>query len=477
MLELTPEQLKERINRPLFQKISEVADRLGVECYVIGGYVRDLFLGRPSCDIDVVVVGSGIEVAEAYCKSLGKGAHLSVFRRFGTAQVKYHGHEVEFVGARSESYSTDSRKPVVESGTLEDDQSRRDFTINILALCLNRERFGELIDPFDGLLDMRDKIIRTPLDPDITFSDDPLRMMRCVRFATQLGFHICDETFEALVRNAERIKIVSAERIVDEMHKIMLSPNPSRGFVDLQRSGLLQYILPELSVLDIQETRGKFSHKNNFYHTLEVLDNVSAKSGKLWLRWAALLHDIGKATTKRWDPVNGWTFKNHNIVGAKMIKGIFRRTKLPMDERMKYVQKLVDLHMRPIAIADDEVTDSAVRRLLFDAGDDIDDLMTLCEADITSRNRQRKQNFLDNFKLVRKRLKEIEERDRIRNFQPPVDGVEIMSTFGLKPCREVGVLKAEIKDAVLDGKVPNEHDAVFGYMLQFAETIGLKPVK
>lgn len=477
MLELTPKELIRCIDKPLFRKISEVADEMGVECYVIGGYVRDLFLNRPSCDIDVVVVGSGIRLAEAFCKSLGRGAHLSVFRTFGTAQVKWHGHEIEFVGARSESYSSDSRKPVVEVGTLEDDQCRRDFTINVLALCLNGEHFGELVDPFGGVDDLREKIIRTPLDPDITFSDDPLRMMRCVRFASQLGFYIYDETFDALERNAERIKIVSQERIIDELNKIILSPHPSKGLVDLQRAGLLQYILPEVSDLDLQETRGKFSHKNNFYHTLEVLENVAANSNKLWLRWAALLHDIGKTTTKRWDSVNGWTFKNHNVAGARMVKGIFRRIKLPLDERMKYVQKLVDLHMRPIAIADSEVTDSAVRRLLFDAGDDIEDLMTLCEADITSRNRQRKQTFLDNFKLVRRRLKEIEERDRIRNFQPPVDGNEIMETFGLKPCREVGMLKALVKDAVLDGVVPNDHDLVFEYMLGKAKEMGLVPIK
>ena len=477
MLELTPKELIRCIDKPLFRKISEVADEMGVECYVKRGYVRDLFLNRPSCDIDVVVVGSGIRLAEAFCKSLGRGAHLSVFRTFGTAQVKWHGHEIEFVGARSESYSSDSRKPVVEVGTLEDDQCRRDFTINVLALCLNGEHFGELVDPFGGVDDLREKIIRTPLDPDITFSDDPLRMMRCVRFASQLGFYIYDETFDALERNAERIKIVSQERIIDELNKIILSPHPSKGLVDLQRAGLLQYILPEVSDLDLQETRGKFSHKNNFYHTLEVLENVAANSNKLWLRWAALLHDIGKTTTKRWDPVNGWTFKNHNVAGARMVKGIFRRIKLPLDERMKYVQKLVDLHMRPIAIADSEVTDSAVRRLLFDAGDDIEDLMTLCEADITSRNRQRKQTFLDNFKLVRRRLKEIEERDRIRNFQPPVDGNEIMETFGLKPCREVGILKALVKDAVLDGVVPNDHDLVFEYMLGKAKEMGLVPIK
>lgn len=477
MLELTPKELIRCIDKPLFRKISEVADKMGVECYVIGGYVRDLFLNRPSCDIDVVVVGSGIRLAEAFCKSLGRGAHLSVFRTFGTAQVKWHGHEIEFVGARSESYSSDSRKPVVEVGTLEDDQRRRDFTINVLALCLNGKHFGELVDPFGGVDDLREKIIRTPLDPDITFSDDPLRMMRCVRFASQLGFYIYDETFDALERNAERIKIVSQERIIDELNKIILSPHPSKGLVDLQRAGLLQYILPEVSDLDLQETRGKFSHKNNFYHTLEVLENVAANSNKLWLRWAALLHDIGKTTTKRWDPVNGWTFKNHNVAGARMVKGIFHRIKLPLDERMKYVQKLVDLHMRPIAIADSEVTDSAVRRLLFDTGDDIEDLMTLCEADITSRNRQRKQTFLDNFKLVRRRLKEIEERDRIRNFQPPVDGNEIMETFGLKPCREVGILKALVKDAVLDGVVPNDHDLVFEYMLGKAKEMGLVPIK
>ena len=477
MLELTQEDLVKAIDKPLFRKISEVADEMGVECYVIGGYVRDLFFGRPSCDIDVVVVGNGIEVAQACCKRLGRGAHLSVFRTFGTAQVKWRKHEIEFVGARSESYSSNSRKPYVEAGTLEDDQCRRDFTINVLALCLNANHFGELTDPFGGIDDLRDKIIRTPLDPDITFSDDPLRMMRCIRFASQLGFYICDETFDALERNAERIKIVSTERIIDELNKIILSPHPSKGFVDLQRGGLLQYILPEVSVLDMQETRGKFSHKNNFYHTLEVLDNVAKHSANLWLRWAALLHDIGKTSTKRWDAANGWTFKNHNVAGARMIKGIFRRLKLPLDERMKYVQKLVELHMRPIAIADDEVTDSAVRRLLFDAGNDIEDLMTLCEADITSRNRQRKQAFLDNFKLVRCRLKEIEERDRIRNFQPPVDGNEIMATFGLEPCREVGELKALIKDAVLDGDVPNEHDAVFKYMLLKAKEMGLVPAK
>ncbi|MBR1653055.1 MAG: HD domain-containing protein, partial [Alloprevotella sp.] len=432
-----------------------------MECYLVGGYVRDIFLERPTNDIDVVVVGSGIDMATALAERLGRRkASLSVFRNFGTAQVKWHGQELEFVGARKESYSHDSRKPVVEDGTLEDDQNRRDFTINAMAVCLNAPRFGELVDPFDGLRDLEDGIIATPLDPDITFSDDPLRMMRCVRFATQLRFAIEDETFAALERNRERIKIISAERIIDELNKIMMSPRPSIGFVELQRCGLLEIILPELSALDIVETQGGRSHKNNFYHSLEVLDNIASQENtSLWLRWAALLHDIGKPKSKRWDPAAGWTFHNHNYLGEKMIPGLFRRLKLPLDERMKYVKKLVGLHMRPIVIADDIVTDSAVRRLLFEAGDDIDDLMQLCEADITSRNEVKKRNFLNNFQLVRRKLKEIEEKDRIRNFQPPVDGEEIMRLFGLPPCREVGELKTALKDAILDGLVPNDHDA------------------
>ena len=387
---LSDAELAQILDKEIFHKISEAADSLGVECYVVGGYVRDLFLERPSNDIDVVVVGSGIRVADELRKSLGKKAHISVFRNFGTAQVKYKNTEVEFVGARKESYTHDSRKPIVEDGTLEDDQNRRDFTINALAVCLNKERFGELVDPFDGIYDMEDGIIRTPLDPDITFSDDPLRMMRCIRFATQLNFYIEDETFDALQRNAERIKIISGERIEEELNKIMMTKTPSKGFVDLQRCGLLQLILPELSCMDIVETRNGRAHKNNFYHTLEVLDNVCRHSDNLWLRWAALMHDIGKPRSKRWDPVAGWTFHNHNYLGAKMVPDIFRRMKLPMDAKMKYVQKMVDLHMRPIAIADDVVTDSAVRRLINDAGDDIDDLMTLCEADITSKNQVRR---------------------------------------------------------------------------------------
>ena len=476
MRQLLREDFVRLLDKKIFRLISEAADDPGLECYVVGGYVRDLFLERPSKDIDVVVVGSGIVLAEALGRKLGKGAHVSVFHNFGTAQVKYHGMEVEFVGARKESYSHDSRKPIVEDGTLEDDQNRRDFTINALAVCLNKARFGELVDPFDGVLDMENRLIATPLDPDITFSDDPLRMMRCVRFATQLNFFIEEETFEALGRNRERIKIISRERIADELNKIIMTPTPSKGLVDLMRCGLLPLIFPELAALEGVDTVQGRSHKDNFYHTLQVLDNICKVSDNLWLRWAALLHDIGKPRTKRFEPGVGWTFKNHNFIGEKMVPEIFRKMKLPMNEKMKYVQKLVGLHMRPIVIADEEVTDSAVRRLLFEAGDDIDDLMTLCEADITSRNVQRKQRFLDNFKLVRQKLVDLEERDRIRNFQPPVSGEEIMRVFGLSPCREVGILKSAIKDAILDGLVPNEHDAAYGFMMKKAAELGLVPV-
>lgn len=477
MRNLSKEDLIKLLDKKIFHLIGQTADELGLECYVVGGYVRDLFLERPSKDIDVVVVGSGIALAEALGAKLGRGAHVSVFRNFGTAQLKHHGVEVEFVGARKESYSHDSRKPIVEDGTLEDDQNRRDFTINALAVCLNRERFGELVDPFDGVWDMEDRLIRTPLDPDITFSDDPLRMMRCVRFATQLNFYIDDETFEALERNKERIKIISRERIADELNKIMMTRTPSKGFVELQRCGLLPLIFPELAAMEGVDTIQGKSHKDNFYHTLQVLDNLAAVSDNLWLRWAALLHDIGKPRTKRYEPGIGWTFKNHNFIGAKMVPDIFRKMKLPMNEKMKYVQKLVSLHMRPIVIADDEVTDSAVRRLLFEAGDDIEDLMMLCEADITSRNVQRKQRFLDNFKLVRRKLVDLEERDRIRNFQPPVTGEEIMEVFDLQPCREIGLLKSAIKDAILDGVVLNEHDSAYSFMLERARELGLEPKK
>ena len=473
MIELTQEDLRKCLDKPIFRQISQVADRLELECYVVGGYVRDLFLQRPSKDIDVVVVGSGIRMAEALAEKLGKGARVSVFRNFGTAQLKWRDTEVEFVGARRESYTHDSRKPVVEDGTLEDDQNRRDFTINALAICLNQARYGELVDPFGGLDDLREKNIRTPLDPDVTFSDDPLRMMRAIRFATQLKFYIDDDTFESLCRMKDRIAIISRERIADELNKILLSPQPSRGFIDLERSGLLELIFPELAALQGVETKNGRAHKDNFYHTLEVVDNVARTSDNLWLRWAALLHDIGKPVTKRWDPRSGWTFHNHNYVGEKMIPSLFRKMKLPMNEKMKYVQKLVGLHMRPIVIADEEVTDSAVRRLLFEAGDDIDDLMVLCEADITSKNSERKRRFLDNFRLVRQKLKDLEERDRIRNFQPPVDGEEIMRTFHLPPCAQVGQLKSAIKDAILDGIIPNEHEAARTYMMQKAKEMGL----
>ena len=457
----------------MFKTIGRVADHLRMECYVVGGYVRDLFLERASNDIDVVVVGSGIRVAEELKGQLGRKAHLSVFRNFGTAQVKYRDLEVEFVGARKESYSHDSRKPHVEDGTLEDDQNRRDFTINALAICLNHDRFGELVDPFDGVYDMEDGIIRTPLDPDITFSDDPLRMLRCIRFATQLNFYIEDETFDALGRNAERIKIISGERVMEELNKIMATPTPSKGFVDLHRCGLLQILMPELTNLDIVETRNGKKHKNNFYHTLEVLDNVARHSDNIWLRWAALLHDIGKTKSKRWDPLQGWTFHNHNFIGAKMVPPLFRRLKLPMDAKMKYVQKMVDLHMRPIVIADEEVTDSAVRRLINDAGDDIDDLMILCEADITSKNHERKQRFLDNFAAVRVKLADLKERDYKRLLQPVIDGNEIMEMFHLQPSREVGALKQTLKDAVLDNRVPNEREPLMALLMEKARSMGI----
>lgn len=466
-------ELAQILDKDIFHLIGEAADELHLDCYVVGGYVRDIFLERPSNDIDVVVVGSGIKVADALRRKLGRKAHISVFKNFGTAQVKYKDLEVEFVGARRESYSHDSRKPIVEDGTLEDDQNRRDFTINAMAIQLNKAHFGELVDPFGGIEDLEDGIIRTPLDPDITFSDDPLRMMRCVRFATQLKFFIEDETFEALTRNADRLKIISGERICDELNKIMKSAQPSRGFVDLQRSGLLNLILPELAALDIVETRNGRAHKNNFYHTLEVLDNVAKKSDNLWLRWAALLHDIGKTRSKRWDTALGWTFHNHNFLGAKMVPEIFRRLKEPMDMKMKYVQKLVDLHMRPIVIADEVVTDSAVRRLLNDAGDDIDDLMTLCEADITSKNQVRKRQFLENFRMVREKIADLKERDYKRLLQPVIDGNEIMEMFHLKPCREVGALKQCLKDAVLDNKVENEREPLMQLLMKKAEEMGL----
>ena len=478
------DELAQILDQEIFHQISIIADRLGVECYVVGGYVRDIFLERPSNDIDVVVVGSGIAVAQALKKELGKKAHLSVFKNFGTAQVKFmrtedggtrKEYEVEFVGARKESYSHDSRKPVVEDGTLEDDQCRRDFTINALAICLNHDRFGELVDPFDGLYDLEDGLIRTPLDPDITFSDDPLRMLRCVRFATQLRFDIEQETKDALRRNVQRLKIISGERIAEELIKILLAAHPSIGLLELHDSGLLQLILPELSALDIVETRNGRAHKNNFYHTLEVLENVcKTDQSQLWLRWAALLHDIGKTKSKRWDNQQGWTFHNHNFIGAKMVPEIFRRLKLPLDAKMKYVQKLVDLHMRPIVIADEEVTDSAVRRLMNDAGEDIDDLMLLCEADITSKNEVRKKRFLENFRIVREKLADLKEKDYKRLLQPVIDGNEIMEIFHLKPSPVVGTLKQYLKDAVLDNQVANEREPLMELLMEKAKELGLQ---
>ena len=459
------------LKHPIFKLLSETADALQLECYVVGGYVRDIFLKRPSKDIDVVVVGSGIKMAEAFAEKLNNNCHLSVFKNFGTAQVKWGHHEVEFVGARRESYQRDSRKPIVEDGTLEDDQNRRDFTINAMAICLNSSRFGELVDPFDGMLDLEDRIIRTPLDPDITFSDDPLRMMRCIRFATQLNFQIEDETFDALERNKERIHIISHERIITELNKIMLSPTPSRGFVDLQRCGLLEIIMPEIAALDCVEVKAGRGHKNNFYHTLEVLDNVARNSDNLYLRWAALLHDVGKPRTKRWEPGIGWTFRNHNFVGMKMIKPIFRRMKLPLDDRLKYVEKLVDLHMRPIAIADDIVTDSAVRRLGFEARPDINDLMTLCEADITSRNEQKKQNFLQNFQLVRQKLEDIRRKDEKSAFQPIIRGEKIMQIFNLPPCHAVGILKSALKEARWNEEIEPTYEAELAFLKTKAQEI------
>ena len=467
------------IDNPLLHRIGETADALGLECYVVGGYVRDIILERPSKDIDVLVVGEGggIRLAGALAKELDRGAHVSIFRNFGTAQLKWHEHEVEFVGARRESYQRDSRKPIVEDGTLDDDLHRRDFTINALAFCLNKDRYGEFIDLFDGLLDLEDGIIATPLDPDITFSDDPLRMMRCIRFATQLRFQIEEETAEALRRNAQRIKIISQERIIDELNKIMMAPVPSIGFIELSRSGLLPIILPEVAALEGVESRNGRAHKDNFYHTLTVLDHVAAKSDNLWLRWAALLHDIGKPATKRYDEKLGWTFHGHEVKGSKMVKKIFSRLRLPLDNKMKYVEKLVLLHLRPIILAEDEVTDSAVRRLLFDAGDDIDDLMTLCEADITSKNEEKVRRYMNNFQIVRQKLVELEEKDRIRNFQPPVSGEDIMKTFGIPPCYDIGVIKDAIKNAILDGIIPNEREAAWQMMLDKGAELGYKPIE
>lgn len=470
------EDIVKKIDLPLFHSIGEAADSISRPCYAVGGCVRDLFLDRPSKDFDFVTVGSGIELAEIVASRLGRGTHLNVFRNFGTAQVKRHDTELEFVGARRESYDRNSRKPVVEDGTLEEDLSRRDFTVNALALCVNRNGFGQLVDLFDGLGDMERRILRTPLDPDVTFSDDPLRMMRAIRFATQLDFTILPETFEAIRRNAERIRIISKERIVDELMKIMHCRRPSTGWDLLLKSGLLAIIFPELAAMkgvDVVNGRG---HKDNFYHTMAVLDNVAEKSDDVWLRWGALMHDIAKPVTKRWDEKIGWTFHNHNFIGAKMVPRIFRRMRLPQDSKMKYVAKLVELHMRPIALVEDEVTDSAVRRLIHDAGDDIEDLMTLCEADITSKNQEKVRRILDNFALVRRKMVDLNERDHIRNFKPPVDGTEIMETFGISGGPVVGQIKSAIKNAVLDGVIHNDHEEARELMLRLAAEQGLYPV-
>lgn len=466
------------MNDPLFRKIGAIADRTGVQAYVIGGFVRDFYLMRPCTDIDVVIVGGGTGGGIAVAEELGRevGSKVNVFRNFGTAMLRVGEWEVEFVGARRESYRADSRKPIVEDGTMEDDQRRRDFTINAMAFGLNADNFGELVDPFEGMEDMEAQLIRTPLDPDATFSDDPLRMVRAIRFATQLDFRIEPKTFEAIRRNRERIKIISKERIATEVEKIMRSRRPSKGWRLFDESGLLELTFPQLSRLKgVDTVRGR-GHKDNFIHTLKVLDNIMPNTENVWLRWAALLHDIGKPRTKAWDDRIGWTFHGHEVVGSKMVPGIFREQKLPMDERMKYVQKLVFLHLRPIILSEDEVTDSAVRRLLFEAGNDVEELMTLCEADITSGNDAKVRRYLDNFALVRRKMKEIEEKDHIRNFQPPITGEIIMQTYGIPPCHTIGIIKERIKNAILDGEIPNEYEAAYVLMEKLAAEEGLAKV-
>ena len=469
---------KDILDQPLFRTIGKAADQSGQPAFVIGGYVRDILLQRPTTDIDIMTVGSGIELAEKVASALGIRSKVSVFRNFGTAMLRYKDLEVEFVGARKESYQYDSRKPIVENGTIEDDQQRRDFTINTMAVSLNSENYGELIDPFEGIKDLDRGIIRTPLDPDITFSDDPLRMLRAIRFATQLGFTIEDITLISVSRNKERIGIVSPERIIEEINKIIMTKKPSVGFKLMEETGLLKLVFPELDRMKGVDSVKGIGHKDNFYHTLKVLDQLVTVSDNLWLRWAALLHDIAKPDTKKFVEGIGWTFYAHNFVGAKMIPGIFRKLKLPMNDKMKYIQKMVELHMRPIALVEEEVTDSALRRLLFDAGDDIDDLMTLCEADITSKNADKVKRHIENFQQVRQKLKEIDEKDAIRNFQPPVSGEEIMTTFGLPPGREIGIIKNAIKEAILEGEIGNNYEEAFRLMLVKATELGLsqKPV-
>ena len=469
-------QHKISITNPVFKFIADAADELQYETYAVGGYVRDQLLERECKDIDFVCVGSGIELAERAVKKIDHKLHVTVFKNFGTAHFRWNDLDLEFVGARKESYQRDSRKPIVEEGTLQDDQNRRDFTINALAISLNKETYGQLIDPFGGVEDLENKLIRTPLDPDITFSDDPLRMMRAIRFASQLGFVIQPATFESITRNAERIKIISQERITDELNKIILSRVPSVGFKLLEESGLLKIIFPEMVKLKgVEEIEGK-GHKDNFYHTLQVLDNASKYSKDLWLRWAAILHDIAKPPTKKFVVGEGWTFHGHEVLGSKWVPGIFRRLKLPMGNEMKFVQKLVFLHLRPIALTKEEITDSALRRLLFEAGDDIESLLALCEADITSKNREKVKRYLARFETVREKLKEVEEKDQLRNFQPPVSGELIMETFGIKPSREIGVIKEEIKEAILEGKIKNDYNEAYAMMIELGEKLGLKVV-
>ena len=466
--------LKKHLKNPIFKIISKVSEEMKVQSWVVGGYVRDLILKRPSKDIDVVVIGSGIELARNVATKIGAETHANYFKNFGTAQIRYKDLDIEFVGARKESYRRESRKPIIEDGTLEDDQNRRDFTINALAISLNKDSYGQLLDSFGGIKDIENGIIRTPLDPDITYSDDPLRMLRAIRFSAQLNFQIEKESLEAIQRNSHRISIVSFERIINEVNKMLSSPLPSRGFLLLEKTGILKEIFPELQALKGSEIKDGKGHKDNFFHTMKVLENISLHTDNLWLRWAAVLHDIAKPLTKRYDAKTGWTFHAHEFIGAKMVPGIFRKLKLPLDERMKYVQKLVQLHLRPIVLAEDIVTDSAVRRLLFEAGDDIDDLMTLCEADITSKNEEKVKKYLNNFKLVRTKLKEIEEKDKVRNWQPPISGNLIIKTFGLSPCKEVGQIKNAIRENILDGNISNNFEEAYELMTKIGIELGLE---
>lgn len=469
-------RIEKELEHPVFRTVSEVADEMQAQAFVIGGWVRDILLGKDCKDIDVVFVGNGVEAAERTAEKLN-ASNVNIFKRYGTAMIRYEDLELEFVGARKESYSSDSRKPAVENGSLQDDLNRRDLTINALAFCLNKEAYGQFVDPFDGLEDLRNGIVRTPLDPHRTFSDDPLRMMRAIRFATQLRFHIAEPTLKGIETERERIDIVSMERISDELNKIVRAPQPSLGFKLLQRTRLLERFFPEMTDLKGVEERNGITHKDNFYHTLQVLDNLAAWSDDLWLRWAAILHDIGKPPTKRFDEKEGWTFHGHDHVGSKMVKRIFRKLKLPLDHRMKYVRKLVALHLRPIALATAEVTDSAVRRLIYEAGDDLEDLLLLCQADITSKNRKKVKQILKNYEKVKEKVQEVEEKDRVRNFEPPISGEDVMKAFDLRPSRMVGDIKNAVKDAVLDGSISNDREEAWNYMLRKGRELGLEPAK